>query len=118
MSTRYLMAGSVTAFFLFRVDTSIGNNFGETPLHLAARDRAGGVERVELLLRSGCDPRAVDILGQTPLHAAAKALNLGVCPLDTTSFLATLTPRARLWQLTRALPLAGRSPACRARSGR
>jgi len=51
------------------------NNFGRTPLHLAAADCADGAARVELLLDVGADPRATDILGHTALHAAAKAFN-------------------------------------------
>jgi ankyrin repeat protein len=58
-----------------RVEIGAVNSFGQTALHVAAQRRDDfGVEAVQFLLAAGADARAVDILGQTPLHSAAKAL--------------------------------------------
>jgi ankyrin repeat protein len=50
---------------------TIPDNFGLTPLHLAARNRAGQV--VAVLLDRGATPNVQDKFGFTPLHDATRA---------------------------------------------
>nr|5CBN_A Chain A, mbp3-16,Immunoglobulin G-binding protein A [synthetic construct] len=57
-------------------DVNAMDNFGVTPLHLAAY--WGHFEIVEVLLKYGADVNASDATGDTPLHLAAKWGYLGI----------------------------------------
>lgn len=56
------------------VEVNEVNAKGETPLHLAARNKSdGGVQLIEMLLLKGGDVNCQNKWGQTPLHYAAIA---------------------------------------------
>ena len=82
---------TATVKALLESGTSVDERGPNKATPLIAASLAGNTETAAALIEAGADVMARNHSGFTPLHAAAKALNLGVCPLDTTSFLATLT---------------------------
>ena len=96
---------------------SVATTDGDTPLHLllTGDEEPDRLECVKILVDAGCDPCAQNLVGETPLHRAAKCgyssileylLSQGV-PLPHDILLASETPMTLQFFLSKGLDLRG-----------
>eukprot|EP01059_Diplonema_ambulator_P006899 TRINITY_DN16472_c0_g1_i1.p1 TRINITY_DN16472_c0_g1~~TRINITY_DN16472_c0_g1_i1.p1 ORF type:complete len:802 (+),score=164.14 TRINITY_DN16472_c0_g1_i1:32-2407(+) len=74
---RHKAACDIIKIIASQVNVKVWNEYGETPLHTAAR--YGYPDKITALIACGADPNILDYRQVTPLHVAVRAANGAPC---------------------------------------